>query len=163
MKQLNLILLVIVLTACASSSGQYKTDKEMMREAAQIEMEKGGLADGERLKVTVLRMPSHGFLGDQLARLVEGRDAKNIAQLLLALKKAPEPEVLLYVTNTSAEKDYRLLARALEGLQLEGVKFFLAARADYKEAFENLIKPSGADFLFIDTWLVNPKSTGLTK
>jgi len=153
MKQITLILIALMLMACASSENKYKSSEDIMREVAQVEIEKGWIKsdDGQPLEVIIASSPSHGLLGDQLARLSEGSSAKSLAELLLRLKNNPNSDVLLYVTNPSAGKDYRLIEQALEGLQLEGVKFFLAARADYKEKFENLIKPSGADFVFIDT------------
>jgi len=152
MKQLALILLTVLLTACTSAASKYKSMEEVLHEVAKVEVEKGWTkANGEPLKIIIANSISHGLLGDQLARLVEGRDAKGLTKLFLELKENPESEVLLYVTNPSAGKDYRLIEHALAGLQLDGVKFFLAARAGYKAKFEALIKPSGADFVFIDT------------
>jgi len=152
MKPLILILLAIVLSACVSSADQYKFAEDIMREVAQVQIEKGWTKpDGQPLEVILINNPSHGLLGDQLARLGEGSNAERLAKLLLKLKENPNSATLLYVTNPSAGKDYRLIEQALAGLQLEGVKFFLAARAGYKAKFEALIKPSGADFVFIDT------------
>jgi len=152
MKQLLLIVLAVLLTACTSSATKYKSMEEVLHEVAKVEVEKGWTnANGEPLKIIIANSPSHGLLGDQLARLGEGANAKSLAELLVKLKENPESEVLLYVTNPSAGKDYRLIEQALEDLQLDGVKFFLAARGGYKAKFEVLIKPSGADFVFIDT------------
>jgi len=152
MKQIALILLVLILAACTSSASKYRSAEEVMEEARQVATEKGWTKiDGQPLDTIVVTIPNRRLRGEQLIALGEWVNAERLAEVLLELKDNPDSKVLVYFANPSAQKDYLIIAKALVGLRPEGVKFILAARSGYKARFEELVKPSGMDFMFIDT------------
>jgi len=152
MRQIALILLVLILAACASSASKYRSVEEVMEEALQVATEKGWTkADGRPLDTIVVTIPNRHLRGEQLIALGDWVNAERLTEVLLELKNNPDSKVLVYFTSPSAKKDYLIIAKALVGLRPEGVKFILAARAGYKAKFEELVKPSGMDFMFIDT------------
>jgi len=157
MKKLTLMLFAftLLLTACVSTSGSriLKSEKELLQEVAQLGIQMGWKkADGHPLEIIGIHIPSHGLLGDLIARGVGGRAAntKQIASLLLNAKENPDYAVL-FITN-NVRLDSTIIANAMEGLKLDGVKFFLAARPDDEPRFEPIIKASGAEFVFIDKY-----------
>jgi|GEM_PF-866163 len=152
------ISLSLLLTACTITLRVYKPDEAIRQEAfdiaAQMDWRK---TDGQPLEIVVFSAKSRRILGDLLVPfdfLVPLRnskkDARKLRNLLLTLKRHPD-YILIYFTE-NPRFDYRVISRALDGLQLEDVKFFLAARPNKRKQFESLIKSSGADFVFIQNF-----------
>jgi len=141
------ILLSLLLTACTVTFRVYKTTEDITQEAFQVAAQMGWRkADGKPLEIVVFRTENR-----ILAPLRSSKnDARKLRSLLLTLKKHPN-YTLVYITD-NPRFDYRVISRALEGLQLDGVKFFLVARPNKRKRFESLIKSSGADFVFIQSF-----------
>jgi len=152
MKKLILTLFILLMTACASTSSKYtlKSEQELVREAVQLGIQMGWKkADDQPLEIIGIQIPSHGLLGDLIARGVGGgANARQVANLLSKAKRNPDYAVL-FITN-NVRLDSTIIANAVEGIKLEGVKFFLVARPSDAPMFESIIKATGADFVFID-------------
>jgi len=141
------ISLSLLLTACTITLRVYKTTEDITQEAFQTATKMGwSKADGRPLEIVVFRTENR-----ILAPLRSSRsDARKLRSLLLTLKKHPN-YILVYISDFP-RFDYRVISRALDGLQLYDVKFFLVARPNQRKRFESLIKSSGAGFVFIQNF-----------
>jgi len=143
MKQLSIILLALLLTACA---GQYKTSADIENEAAHLHTKLGWqTASGQPEIIAV-----YGY--DLIRQKRHGNDSVGLAHLLLQAKANPN-KTILFIANKKAKWDFIILLNVMEGLDLTGVKFILAAHEGDRKRFEPLIKASGAEFAFINRLL----------
>jgi len=141
MKQLALILLALLLTACA---GQYKSSADIETEAAHLQTQIGWQnASGQPPQITAV----YGY--DLIRQKGLDKKAKGLASLLLQARANPN-KTILFVANKKAKLDFVILFNAMAGMDLTGVKFILAAREGDRKRFEPLIKASGIEFVFID-------------
>jgi len=141
MKQLTLILLALLLTACA---GQYKSSADIETEAARLQTQIGWKnASGLPPQITAV----YGY--DLIRQKRLDKETQGLASLLLQAKANPS-KTILFVANKKAKLDFVILLNAMAGMDLTGVKFILAAREGDRKRFEPLIKASGAEFVFID-------------
>jgi len=77
------------------------------------------------------------------------KEAQGLAYIL-AQAKASANNTVLFVTNKKAKWDFIILFNVMQGMDLTGVRFILAARPGDRKKFEPLVKASGADFVFIN-------------
>jgi len=141
MKQLTVILLALLLTACA---GKYKSDVDIESEAKYLQTQMGWQStSGQPPKITTV----YGY--DLIRQKHFAKEAQGLAYIL-SQAKASANNTVLFVTNKKAKLDFVILFNAMAGMDLTGVKFILAAREGDRKRFEPLIKASGAEFVFID-------------
>jgi len=140
MKQISIILMALLLTACA---GKYKTAADIETEAAHLYAKQGWQTVSGQPEIIAV----YGY--DLMRQKRHNKDTVGLAHLLLQVKANPN-KTILFIANKKANLDFVVLFNAMAGMDLTGVKFILAARKGDRKRFEPLIKASGAELVFID-------------
>jgi len=140
---------VLLLAGCATSN-QQRTKNEIVKEALTMQAQSNWMKPVKKEpNLRIVQIPSHGYLGAALAAAVGGAAITSSVRGILTDAKKNTAEGVLFIT-TNFMQDRVIVSNAMEGLDLDGVNFFLAATEEEGKTLEPVIRASGARYIFIN-------------
>jgi hypothetical protein len=144
MKKIAIVFLIVVLSGCTVAGK--KKDIDIYQEALTVVAMSSGDVEPE---VTIINIPSHGVLPDQLViGLGGGAHAQQLRDILIELKHTENNWALMIGDNPSL--DYAVIANAVKELDLTGVQIVYSNKDSKRTKIGQAIKQTGAEFYFID-------------
>lgn len=145
MKSLVALALIATLAGCATTQG--KSEKQILDEASTAYV--ASLPPGPaKLRLRAAKIPSHGFIADNLAiALAGGANATLLKEELLDAKSLGDNFFLIMGSGT--EVDVAVIGNAVEGLDLKGMQIYYSGSDAQKDKVQAAVEKAQAQFNYI--------------
>ena len=144
MKSLVTLAFIALLAGCATHG---KSEKQILDEASTAYV--ASLPPGPaQLRLRATKIPSHGFIADNLAIAVGGgANATLLREELQDAKKLGDNFFLIMGSSTGV--DVAVIGNAVEGLDLKGMQIYYSGTQAQKDKVQAAVEKTQAQFNYI--------------